>query len=60
MPRMKGGELIAEFLINEKVPYVFGICGHGNVGMLDPLYEARDRIKLLENLRKKHQIVLEG
>lgn len=47
MPRMKGGELIAEFLINEKVPYVFGICGHGNVGMLDPLYEVRDRIKLI-------------
>ena len=35
----KGGELIAEFLVKEKVPYVFGICGHGNVGLLDALYE---------------------
>ena len=34
----KGGDLIAEFLVNEKIPYVFGICGHGNVGLLDPLY----------------------
>src|SRR5216683_5379081 len=47
MPRMKGGELIAEFLIKEKIPYVFGICGHGNVGILDALYEVRDRIKLV-------------
>ncbi len=47
MPRMKGGELIVEFLINEKIPYVFGICGHGNVGILDALYDAKDRIKLI-------------
>jgi len=32
--RMKGGELITEYLIKNKIPYVFGICGHGNVGML--------------------------
>jgi acetolactate synthase I/II/III large subunit len=47
MARMKGGELIVEFLINEKIPYVFGICGHGNVGILDALYDAKDRIKLI-------------
>ena len=43
----KGGDLIAEFLVKEKVPYVFGICGHGNVGLLDPLYQVRDRVKLI-------------
>ena len=47
MARMKGGELIAEYLSNNKIPYVFGICGHGNVGMLDALYAVRDRIKLI-------------
>jgi acetolactate synthase I/II/III large subunit len=47
MRRMKGAELIAEYLIDNGIPYVFGICGHGNVGMLDPLYQARDRIKLV-------------
>ncbi len=47
MPKMKGAELITEYLIANRVPYVFGICGHGNVGMLDPLYAARDRIKLI-------------
>src|SRR5437870_7929839 len=45
MPRMKGAELITEYLIRSRIPYVFGICGHGNVGMLDALYDARDRIK---------------
>jgi acetolactate synthase-1/2/3 large subunit len=47
MARMKGAELITEYLIASGIPYVFGICGHGNVGMLDPLYQARDRIKLI-------------
>ena len=47
MARMKGAELITEYLIKNKIPYVFGICGHGNVGMLDPLYHARDRIKMI-------------
>jgi acetolactate synthase-1/2/3 large subunit len=44
---MKGAELITEYLIKNDIPYVFGICGHGNVGMLDPLYQARDRITLI-------------
>jgi thiamine pyrophosphate-dependent acetolactate synthase large subunit-like protein len=39
MARMKGAELITEYLIKNKVPYVFGIGGHGNVGMLDSLYK---------------------
>ncbi len=47
MPKMKGGELIAEYLVKQKVPYVIGLCGHGNVGMLDPLYEVRDKVKLI-------------
>jgi acetolactate synthase-1/2/3 large subunit len=44
---MKGGELIAEYLMRQKVPYIFGICGHGNVGILDPLHAVRDRLKLV-------------
>src|ERR1700745_4063966 len=47
MPRMKGGALIAAFLIRQKMPYVFGLCGHGNVGLLDALYDVRDRIKFV-------------
>jgi acetolactate synthase-1/2/3 large subunit len=47
MPRMKGSDVITEYLIKNKIPYVFGICGHGNVGLLDSLYAARDRIKMV-------------
>ncbi|NML42831.1 thiamine pyrophosphate-binding protein [Ramlibacter sp. G-1-2-2] len=47
MSRMKGGELIADYLVQEEVPYIFGICGHGNVGILDALYDRRDKIQLV-------------
>ena len=45
MAKKKGAELIAEFLVKEKIPYVFGLCGHGNVGLLDALYEVADKVK---------------
>ena len=47
MPRMKGGELIAEFLVRENITHVFGLCGHGNVGMLDPLAGVADKLTLI-------------
>src|SRR3546814_7968124 len=47
MALRKGGEIIAEFLVKEKIPYVFGICGHGNVGLLDCLYDVRDKVSLV-------------
>src|ERR1700709_427576 len=47
MTMKKGAALIADSLVQEEVPYVFGICGHGNVGMLDALYDVKDQIKLV-------------
>lgn len=47
MTLMKGADVIADVLIEEKVPYVFGICGHGNVGMIDALHERQDKIKFI-------------
>ncbi|TBW38958.1 thiamine pyrophosphate-binding protein [Siculibacillus lacustris] len=47
MTKRKGGEVIAEYLVEQKVPFVFGICGHGNVGMLDALHAVRDRVRLI-------------
>jgi len=44
---MRGGELIAEYLIKERVPYVFGLCGHGIVGLMDALGSRADRIKMI-------------
>nr|WP_245841317.1 thiamine pyrophosphate-binding protein [Paraburkholderia ribeironis] len=43
----KGAALISEYLVQEEVPYVFGVCGHGNVGMLDALYDVKDKVKLV-------------
>jgi acetolactate synthase-1/2/3 large subunit len=42
-----GGDIIVEYLIREKVPYVFGLCGHGNVGLLDALYDRTDAIRTI-------------
>ncbi len=42
-----GGEIIAEFLVREGITHVFGICGHGNVGMLDALCAVRDKVRLV-------------
>ncbi len=42
-----GGEVIVEYLARERVPYVFGLCGHGNVGLLDALYDRTDAIKTI-------------
>ncbi len=41
---LDGGQLIVDYLIREKVPYVFGLCGHGNIGFIDALYERSDDI----------------
>lgn len=42
-----GGELIVEYLVREQVPYVFGVSGHGNVGLLDALYDRTDAIRTI-------------
>ena len=47
MAKRKGAELITEHLIKEKIPYIFGICGHGTVGILDALYDVQDEITLV-------------
>jgi acetolactate synthase-1/2/3 large subunit len=44
---MRGGDLIAEYLIGERVPYVFGLCGHGIVGLMDALEQRADRITMI-------------
>jgi acetolactate synthase I/II/III large subunit len=42
-----GADLIVEYLVREQVPYVFGLCGHGNVGLLDALYDRTDAIRTI-------------
>ncbi len=44
---MRGTDIIAEYLVKEKVPYILGYAGHGAIGLLDGIYKHTDRIKHL-------------
>ncbi|HLO04113.1 MAG TPA: thiamine pyrophosphate-binding protein [Symbiobacteriaceae bacterium] len=44
MPRLTGAEIVAESLIANRVPYVFGIPGHGDVCLFDALVDRKERI----------------
>lgn len=43
----KGAEIMVEYLVKERVPYLFGVCGHGIIGFLDAAYDRRDQIKTI-------------
>lgn len=47
MPTYKGAEILVEYLVRERVPYAFGVCGHGILGFLDALYDRRDSIRTI-------------
>jgi acetolactate synthase-1/2/3 large subunit len=47
MPRYTGGQMIVNYLLKEGIPYIFGISGHGVLGLLDASYDYRDKIKLV-------------
>src|ERR1700730_3615025 len=42
-----GAAYIADFLIQQEVPYVFGLCGHGILGLLDGLFDRQQQIKTI-------------
>ncbi|HVY56273.1 MAG TPA: thiamine pyrophosphate-binding protein [Xanthobacteraceae bacterium] len=42
---LNGAEVIVDYLVAEKVPYVFGLCGHGNIQFIDALYSRSGSIK---------------
>ncbi len=46
--KLTGGEIIVEYLIKHKVPYVMGIPGHGCLGLTDAFKGREDRIKILQ------------
>jgi acetolactate synthase-1/2/3 large subunit len=41
---LNGAELIADYLVRSRVPYVVALCGHGDIGMLDALRARQDEI----------------
>ena len=45
MAKLRGADIIVDTLIREKVPYVFGVMGHGVYGLMDVLAERQGEIK---------------
>ncbi len=46
--RRTGGEIIAEFLVRHRIPYMVGIPGHGCLGLMDALKNYEDRLPILQ------------
>src|SRR5437870_6200517 len=44
---LNGAQVIVDYLIQEEVPQVFGLCGHGNIQFIDALYERSDELKTI-------------
>lgn len=51
--RMSGSEVIAEYLIRERVPYAVGIPGHGIWTVVDALARREPRIQLLQVMHEQ-------
>jgi acetolactate synthase-1/2/3 large subunit len=46
--KLTGGEIIAEYLIKEGIPYLVGIPGHGCLGLVDAFKGKEEKIKVLQ------------
>jgi acetolactate synthase-1/2/3 large subunit len=42
-----GAQVIVDRLLREGVRFAFGLCGHGNIGLLDALYDVQGRIQTI-------------
>jgi acetolactate synthase-1/2/3 large subunit len=47
MAEMRGCDLVVDYLVKEKVPYMFGYAGHGAVGLLDGVHSRQDELKII-------------
>ncbi|MBE0549341.1 MAG: thiamine pyrophosphate-binding protein [Rubrivivax sp.] len=47
MQERNGAEVIVDHLIGQKVPHLIGVCGHGDVGLMDAAYDRQDRISTI-------------
>jgi acetolactate synthase-1/2/3 large subunit len=50
--RLTGGEIVAEYLIAQGVPYVLGIPGHGCLGLADAFVGRERKIKVLQMMQE--------
>ena len=47
MPKYTGGQIVANYLMKEGVTHMFGVAGHGILGLLDAGYDYQDRLKMV-------------
>ena len=45
--RKNGADIIVDYLSEEGITHLFGVCGHGNIGFLDAAYKASNRIRTI-------------
>lgn len=43
----RGADIIVDYLVENNVPYALGVCGHGNIQLLDALRVKKEQIKTL-------------
>lgn len=47
MAEFRGNDIIGEYLLKEKVPYILGYAGHGAIGLLDGIYDRTKQIQVV-------------
>ncbi len=47
LTKIKGADVVAEYMLKEKIPYMIGYAGHGAIGLLDSFYDKQDQIKVV-------------
>jgi len=47
MAEYRGNDILAEYFLKEKVPYILGYAGHAAIGLLDGIYDRTDKIKVI-------------
>jgi acetolactate synthase-1/2/3 large subunit len=43
----RGADVIIDYLVENRVPYLVGVCGHGILGLLDAAYDRRGDIQTI-------------
>src|SRR5665213_1899826 len=43
----RGADIVVDYLVRQRVPYMFGVCGHGIIGLLDAAYDRKDEISTI-------------
>ncbi|MFL1464074.1 thiamine pyrophosphate-binding protein [Roseococcus sp. DSY-14] len=46
---MNGADIILDHLVKKKVPYLFGLCGHGITGFMDAAFKSQNQIRTISS-----------